>query len=202
MTHPQANMAAAPASVDLSAARRRSGWRRPPSWRCWRCTSSASTRARLGVRQRHPRARVRARRTAPARLPLPLTAGVPTVEKRIIGRGLAGRRPRLACWRSFSPASSSSPSSVARSPLRTVAPTPRMRGGVHEHGAELFTRGVQANIGLGFGVLAFGVAMGALFAVVFCVAYGARRKSSSRRRLVAAAGGRRHVLVAVRGAVR
>ncbi len=41
--------------------------------------------------------------------------------------------------------------------------------GVHEHGAELFTRGVQANAGLGFGVLIFGVAMGALFSVVFCV---------------------------------
>jgi len=42
----------------------------------------------------------------------------------------------------------------------------------HEHGVELFTRGVQANIGMGFGVLAFSVAMGALFAVVYCVAYG------------------------------
>jgi predicted cobalt transporter CbtA len=44
--------------------------------------------------------------------------------------------------------------------------------GVHEHGAELFTRGVQSNAGLGFGVLVFGVAMGALFAVAFCVVYG------------------------------
>jgi hypothetical protein len=42
--------------------------------------------------------------------------------------------------------------------------------GAHGHGAELFTRGVQANIGMGFGVLAFGAAMGALFAVVFAVA--------------------------------
>ena len=41
--------------------------------------------------------------------------------------------------------------------------------GTHEHGAELFSRGVQANTGLGFGVLIFGVAMGALFAVLFCV---------------------------------
>jgi predicted cobalt transporter CbtA len=41
--------------------------------------------------------------------------------------------------------------------------------GVHEHGAELFSRGVQSNAGLGFGVLIFGVAMGALFGVVFCV---------------------------------
>jgi predicted cobalt transporter CbtA len=42
----------------------------------------------------------------------------------------------------------------------------------HDHGMELFSRGVQANIGMGFGVLAFSVAMGALFAVVYCVAYG------------------------------
>jgi predicted cobalt transporter CbtA len=42
----------------------------------------------------------------------------------------------------------------------------------HDHGMELFGRGVQANIGMGFGVLAFSVAMGALFAVVYCVAYG------------------------------
>jgi len=44
--------------------------------------------------------------------------------------------------------------------------------GVHEHGIELFTRGVQASVGLGFGVLVFGVAMGALLAVLFCVVYG------------------------------
>ncbi len=44
--------------------------------------------------------------------------------------------------------------------------------GVHEHGIELFSRGVQSNVGLGFGVLIFGVAMGALFAVLFCVVYG------------------------------
>jgi predicted cobalt transporter CbtA len=42
----------------------------------------------------------------------------------------------------------------------------------HDHGAELFTRGVQANIGMGFGVVAFAVAMGALFAVVFVIIYG------------------------------
>ncbi|OBH77880.1 cobalt transporter [Mycobacterium mantenii] len=43
--------------------------------------------------------------------------------------------------------------------------------GVHEHGAELFSRGVQAGPGLGFGVLIFGLAMGALFAVLFSVVY-------------------------------
>lgn len=41
----------------------------------------------------------------------------------------------------------------------------------HDHGAELFTRSVQANVGMGFGVVAFAVAMGALFAVAFVVAY-------------------------------
>jgi predicted cobalt transporter CbtA len=46
----------------------------------------------------------------------------------------------------------------------------------------LFTRGVQANAGLGFGVLLFGVAMGALFAVAFCVVY-ARAKSHAPRLL-------------------
>src|SRR3982074_1897977 len=43
--------------------------------------------------------------------------------------------------------------------------------GVHDHAMEVFTRGVQSNIGMGFGVLAFAVAMGALFAVTFVVAY-------------------------------
>ncbi len=43
--------------------------------------------------------------------------------------------------------------------------------GGHEHEMELFTRGVQANAGLGFGVLAFSIAMGALFAVAFVIIY-------------------------------
>ncbi len=43
--------------------------------------------------------------------------------------------------------------------------------GVHEHGAELLSRGVQGNAGLGFGVLIFGMAVGAVFAVLFCVSY-------------------------------
>src|SRR5712671_40498 len=62
--------------------------------------------------------------------------------------------------------------------------------GVHEHGAELFSRGVQANVGMGFGVLAFGVAIGALLAVAFVMAHG--RVGSVRPRalavLIAAAG--------------
>ncbi len=61
--------------------------------------------------------------------------------------------------------------------------------GGHEHGAEVFTRGVQANIGMGFGVLAFSVAMGALFAVVFAVTYGRVGNVSARLLSVYVAGG-------------
>jgi predicted cobalt transporter CbtA len=59
----------------------------------------------------------------------------------------------------------------------------------HEHGVELFTRGVQANIGMGFGVLAFSVAMGALFAVVYCALYGRVGNLSPRSLSVVLAGG-------------
>ncbi len=59
----------------------------------------------------------------------------------------------------------------------------------HDHGVELFTRGVQANIGMGFGVLAFSVAMGALFAVVFAVALGRVGSVSARVLSVLVAGG-------------
>ena len=52
--------------------------------------------------------------------------------------------------------------------------------GAHEHGVELFTRGVQANVGMGFGVLAFSVAMGALFAVAFAVVHGRMRTTRVR----------------------
>ena len=63
--------------------------------------------------------------------------------------------------------------------------------GGHEprQGGELFTRGVQSNIGMGLGVLAFSVAMGALFAVVFCVAYGRVGNVSARTLSVLVAGG-------------
>src|ERR1700738_3597099 len=60
-----------------------------------------------------------------------------------------------------------------------VAPQ-AMQHGAHEHGRDVFTRGIQANIGMGFGVLAFSVAMGALFAVVFAVTYGRVGNVSAR----------------------
>jgi predicted cobalt transporter CbtA len=61
--------------------------------------------------------------------------------------------------------------------------------GIHEPDMEVFTRGVQANIGIGFGVLAFGFAMGALFAVAFIVAYTRFTAVSPRALALLLAGG-------------
>ena len=61
-------------------------------------------------------------------------------------------------------------------------------GGGHEHGVEAFTRGVQSNIGMGLGVLAFSAAMGALLAVVFCVVYGRTSLSARALAVLTAAG--------------
>ena len=60
--------------------------------------------------------------------------------------------------------------------------------GAHEHGVELFTRGVQGTIGMGFGVFAFAVAMGALLAVVFAVVYGRVGDIAPRHLAVRVAG--------------
>jgi predicted cobalt transporter CbtA len=104
------------------------------------------------------------------------------MEKRIIARGLfAGAIGSVAAFvfaRTFV------------EPLidQAIAYEEAQAGG-HEHGVEMFTRGVQANIGLGFGVLAFGVAMGALFAVAYCVAYGRVGNLSPRLQSVLLAGG-------------
>ncbi|MBI3212843.1 MAG: CbtA family protein [Mycobacterium sp.] len=62
-------------------------------------------------------------------------------------------------------------------------------GHSHGEGGELFSRGIQSTIGMGFGVLAFSVALGALFAVVFCVAYGRVGTTSARTLSVLVAGG-------------
>jgi hypothetical protein len=104
------------------------------------------------------------------------------MEKRIIARGLlAGAIASVAAFvfaRTF----------VEPTLDRAIAFEEAHAGG-HDHGVELFTRGVQANIGMGFGVLAFGVAMGALFAVAYCVVYGRVGSLSPRVLSVVLAGG-------------
>ena len=93
------------------------------------------------------------------------------MEKRIIARGLlAGAIGSVAAFvfaRTFV------------EPLidRAIAYEEAHAGG-HEHGIELFSRGVQANIG-----------MGALFVVAYCVAYGRVGNLSPRLLSVLLAGG-------------
>jgi predicted cobalt transporter CbtA len=58
----------------------------------------------------------------------------------------------------------------------------------HGEGGELFSRGIQSTVGLGFGVVLFAVAMGALFAVVFAIAYGRIGQVSARATSVLVAG--------------
>lgn len=62
------------------------------------------------------------------------------------------------------------------------------QGHSHGEGGELFSRGIQSTVGMGFGVLLFSVAMGALFAVVFAVAYGRVGNVSARVTSVLVAG--------------
>lgn len=104
------------------------------------------------------------------------------MEKRIIGRGLlAGAIASVAAFvfaRTF-----------VEPVIASAIAYEEAHAGGHDHGVEVFTRGVQANIGMGFGVLAFGVAMGALFAVVYCVAYGRVGIASPRLLSMLLAGG-------------
>jgi hypothetical protein len=62
-------------------------------------------------------------------------------------------------------------------------------GHSHADGGELFTRGIQSTIGMGFGVVLFSIAMSALFAVVFAVAYGRVGNVSARVLSVLVAAG-------------
>ena len=172
---------------------------------CWCCTSSASTRARRRCSGRHLHPRVRARRTSPPRLPLPLTAGEPTtMEKRSSG-AVFGRRRRGS----------------ARVRLREDLRRARHRSGhrlrgrhgrrPRSHGAAAGRARVTARaascsaadpvqVGMGFGVLLFSVAMGALFAVVFAVAYG--RVGTFGPRALGAGGGRHADLAVDRPALK
>ncbi|MET0452506.1 MAG: CbtA family protein [Mycobacterium sp.] len=61
--------------------------------------------------------------------------------------------------------------------------------GEHEHGHELFSRALQANVGAGLATVGFGMVIGALFAVAFSVvwAYLGRRYPTASPRLVALA---------------
>jgi predicted cobalt transporter CbtA len=56
----------------------------------------------------------------------------------------------------------------------------QLAGGDHDHGHELFTRAVQENVGAAVGVIAFGLAMGVLFAVAYTVIRGVLERRGFR----------------------
>ena len=72
----------------------------------------------------------------------------------------------------------------AQAALDAAAGHPEM-----DMGGEVFTRAVQSNVGIGFGMVLFGIAMGALFAVAYCVAVGRVGKVSPRNLALLVAGG-------------
>lgn len=58
-----------------------------------------------------------------------------------------------------------------------------------DEGPEIFTRAIQANVGIGVGIVLFGVAMGALFAVAYAVCLGRVGNLRPRTLSVLVAGG-------------
>ncbi|HTI28429.1 MAG TPA: CbtA family protein [Kutzneria sp.] len=60
---------------------------------------------------------------------------------------------------------------------------------VGDEGPELFTRAIQANVGIGVGIVLFGVAMGAFFAVAYAVCLGRVGNLRPRTLSVLVAGG-------------
>ena len=60
---------------------------------------------------------------------------------------------------------------------------------VEAEGAELFSRAVQGNLGIGVGIVAFGLAVGCFFGVAYCLAYGRVGGVSARRLSLLVAGG-------------
>lgn len=73
---------------------------------------------------------------------------------------------------------------AAQDAMDAAAGMPMVSGG-----PDIFTRTVQANVGMGFGMLLFGVAMGGIFAVVYCVTIGRVGRISPRHLALLVAGG-------------
>jgi Probable cobalt transporter subunit (CbtA) len=60
---------------------------------------------------------------------------------------------------------------------------------VEAEGAEIFSRAVQGNLGIGVGIVLFGLAAGCFFGVAYCLAYGRVGAASARRLSLLVAGG-------------
>src|SRR5205814_4311002 len=107
----------------------------------------------IRVWRRHAHTRAGARRPAPHRLPLPLTSTA--MEPRLLVRGaLAGGSGGLLAF-----------------VFARILAEPQIQRAVdyessgHDHGAEVFSRTVQADAGAGLAIVLFGLAMGVLVAV-------------------------------------
>jgi predicted cobalt transporter CbtA len=114
------------------------------------------------------------------------------MEKRIIARGLlagavAGVLAFIFSWVFIEPVIDR-----AIAYEDAVSAVHEAEHGGHDHGGGggfEITRTVQSTIGLGFGLVLFSVAMGALFAVAFAVLYGRLGALSARALAVSLAGG-------------
>jgi len=60
---------------------------------------------------------------------------------------------------------------------------------VGAEGPELFSRAVQGNVGIGVGIILFGLAVGCFFGVAYCLAYGRVGRVSARQLSLLVAGG-------------
>ena len=60
---------------------------------------------------------------------------------------------------------------------------------VGAEGSELFSRAVQGNVGIGVGIILFGLAVGCFFGVAYCLAYGRVGRVSARQLSLLVAGG-------------
>ncbi|MCV7155636.1 CbtA family protein [Mycobacterium pyrenivorans] len=125
---------------------------------------------------------------------MPKPKGTNEIEKQIIWRGLlAGAAAGVLAFgfaRIFA-APQTARAIEYEDGVRAAREAMDSPGGHAGHGenVDLFTRTVQMNIGMGLGLLAFSVAIGALFAVVFAVAYGRVGDVSARLLSLYIAGG-------------
>src|SRR6476646_757202 len=150
----------------------------------------------VGVRKVHGHPRVRARRAPLPRLPLPLTGpgSVAGMEKKLILRGvLAGAIAGLLAFvfaRIFAEPVINQAINYESGRDAVIAALDKAAGlPPPDEGPDIFSRTIQANVGIGVGMIAFGAAMGALFAVAYALYLGRVGNVRARTLALLVAGG-------------